>query len=187
MSEGFGQFSFFYFNFGIYICFSGGSFSFSFDLQTLLSALPRPVLTTPGLCKCGYCSMQDAVLLRCRSLLCGLIGRGRGGRGRADDAPAAVGRVRKVGTAAAPAARRSAARGVRFVDLLKEGVVSQEEYERLVEPIRARKRRAEQMAEREGRPPSVRTGAVHRWTPAALASYESSTMQGGESADIAPG
>ena len=41
--------------------------------QTLLSALPRPALTTPGLCKCGYCSMQDAVLLRCRSLLCGLI------------------------------------------------------------------------------------------------------------------
>ena len=76
---------------------------------------------------------------------------------------------------------------VRFVDLLKEGVVSHEEYERLVEPIRARKRRAEQMAEREGRPPSVRTGAVHRWTPAALASYESSTMQGGESADKAPG
>ena len=76
---------------------------------------------------------------------------------------------------------------MKFVDLLKEGVVSKEEYERLVEPIKERKRRAERMAEREGQPPSVRTGAVHRWTSAALARYESSTMQGGESADKAPG
>ena len=43
------------------------------------------------------------------------------------------------------------------------------------------------VADKESQPPSVRTGAVHRWTPAALASYESSTMQGSESADRAPG
>ena len=79
------------------------------------------------------------------------------------------------------------ARAVKFVDLLREGVVSKEEYERLVVPVKAKKRKAEQMEERESQPPSVRTGAVHRWTPAALASYESSTMQGGESADHAPG
>ena len=30
--------------------------------QTIVSALPRPALSTPGLCKCGYCSTQDAVL-----------------------------------------------------------------------------------------------------------------------------
>ena len=77
------------------------------------------------------------------------------------------------------------ARAVKFVDLLKEGVVSKEEYERLVEPVKARKRQAERVDEQ--RPPSKRMGTVHRWTPAALASYESSTMQGGESADRAPG
>ena len=81
----------------------------------------------------------------------------------------------------------SSARAVKFVDLLKEGVVSKEEYERLVEPVKERKRRAERVADRASQPPSVRTGAVHRWTPAALASYESSTMQGSESADRAPG
>ena len=96
-----------------------------------------------------------------------------------------MGRVRKVGSSAATTV--GSARAVKFVDLLREGVVSKEEYDRLVQPIKERKRRAERMAEREGQPPSVRTGAVHRWTPAALASYEASTMQGGESADKAPG
>ena len=76
---------------------------------------------------------------------------------------------------------------MKFVDLLREGVVSKEEYERLVVPVKARKRKAERMEEKESQPPSVRMGATHRWTPAALASYESSTMQGGESADRAPG
>ena len=93
--------------------------------------------------------------------------------------------MRKVGTSAPSAAR--SARAVKFVDLLREGVVSKEEYERLVVPVKAKKRKAERMEERESQPPSVRTGAVHRWTPAALASYESSTMQGGEAADEAPG
>ena len=81
----------------------------------------------------------------------------------------------------------SSSRAVKFVDLLREGVVSKEEYERLVEPVKARKRKAERMAEQTRQPPSVRAGTVHRWTPAALASYESSTMQGSESADRAPG
>ena len=93
--------------------------------------------------------------------------------------------MRKVGTSAPSAAR--SARAVKFVDLLREGVVSKEEYERLVVPVKAKKRKAERMEERESQPPSVRTGAVHRWTPAALVSYESSTMQGSESADRAPG
>ena len=102
--------------------------------------------------------------------------------------PAAAGRVRKMGTSAAASSNlASSSRAVKFVDLLREGVVSKEEYERLVEPVKERKRKAARMAERESQPPSVRTGAVHRWTPAALASYESSTMQGGESADRAPG
>ena len=57
----------------------------------------------------------------------------------------------------------------------------------MVEPVKARKRKAERMAEQTRQPPSVRAGTVHRWTPAALASYESSTMQGSESADRAPG
>ena len=81
----------------------------------------------------------------------------------------------------------ASARAVKFVDLLREGVVSKEEYEQLVEPVKARKRKAERMAERAQRPPSVRAETVHRWTPAALASYESGTMQGCESADRAPG
>ena len=81
----------------------------------------------------------------------------------------------------------ASARAVKFVDLLREGVVSKEEYERLVVPVKDRKRRAERMDERARQPPSVRMGTVHRWTPAALASYESSTMQGGEAADEAPG
>ena len=80
---------------------------------------------------------------------------------------------------------------MKFVDLLREGVVSKEEYERLVVPVKAKKRKAERMEERESQPPSVRTGVVHRWTPAALASYEQASttqaMQGGESADRAPG
>jgi len=102
--------------------------------------------------------------------------------------PAAAGRVRKMGTSAAASSNlASSSRAVKFVDLLREGVVSKEEYERLVEPVKERKQKAERMAEKEGQPPSVRTGAVHRWTPAALASYESSTMQGSESADRAPG
>ena len=75
---------------------------------------------------------------------------------------------------------------VTLVDLLREGVVSKEEYERLVEPVKARKRKAER-AEQGQQPPRKRAGTVYRWTPAALASYESSTMQGGESADRAPG
>ena len=57
----------------------------------------------------------------------------------------------------------------------------------LVEPVKARKRKAERVAEQGPQPPSKRAGTVYRWTPAALASYESSTMQGGESADRAPG
>ena len=101
-----------------------------------------------------------------------------------EELTAAVGRVPKVGTSAA---RPVSARAVKFVDLLREGVVSKEEYERLVQPVKERKRKAERMADRESQPPSVRAGAVHRWTPAALASYESSTMQGSESADRAPG
>ena len=76
--------------------------------------------------------------------------------------------------------------GLRFVDLLREGVVSKEEYERLVEPVKARKRKAERTGQGQ-QPPRKRAGTVYRWTPAALASYESSTMQGGESADRAPG
>ena len=96
-----------------------------------------------------------------------------------------MGRVRKVGSSAATTV--GSARAVKFVDLLREGVVSKEEYERLVEPVKARKRKAERMAEQERQPPRKRAGTVHRWTPAALASYESSTMQGGESADRAPG
>ena len=105
-----------------------------------------------------------------------------------DVVPAAAGRVRKISTSAAAASGvASSSRAVKFVDLLKEGVVSKEEYERLVEPVKERKRRAERVADRASQPPSVRTGAVHRWTPAALASYESSTMQGSESADRAPG
>ena len=103
--------------------------------------------------------------------------------------PAAAGRVRKMGTSAAASSNlASSSRAVKFVDLLREGVVSREEYaEELVEPVKERKRKAARVAERASQPPSVRTGAVHRWTPAALASYESSTMQGGESADKAPG
>ena len=93
--------------------------------------------------------------------------------------------MRKVGTAVATSV--ASARAVKFVDLLREGVVSKEEYERLVVPVKDRKRRAERMDERARQPPSVRMGTVHRWTPAALASYESSTMQGGEAADEAPG
>ena len=93
--------------------------------------------------------------------------------------------MRKVSTAVATSV--ASARAVKFVDLLREGVVSKEEYERLVEPVKARKRKAERMAEQTRQPPSVRAGTVHRWTPAALASYESSTMQGSESADRAPG
>ena len=93
--------------------------------------------------------------------------------------------MRKAGASAATTV--TSARAVEFVDLLREGVVSKEEYERLVEPVKARKRRAERIAEQEQQPPSKRAGTVHRWTPAALASYESSTMQGGESADKAPG
>ena len=50
----------------------------------------------------------------------------------------------------------------------------------MVEPVKARKRKAEHMAEQGQQPPSKRAGTVYRWTPAALASYESSTMQGGE-------
>ena len=96
--------------------------------------------------------------------------------------------MRKIGTSAATSSTSaSSSRAVKFVDLLREGVVSTEEYERLVEPVKERKRKAARMAERESQPPSVRTGAVHRWTPAALDSYESSTMQGSESADRAPG
>ena len=102
--------------------------------------------------------------------------------------PAAAGRVRKMGTSAAASSNlASSSRAVKFVDLLREGVVSREEYEELVEPVKERKRKAARVAERASQPPSVRTGAVHRWTPAALASYESSTMQGSESADRAPG
>ena len=96
-----------------------------------------------------------------------------------------MGRVRKVGTSAATTV--ASARAVKFVDLLKEGVVSKEEYERLVEPVKAKKRKAERVAGREQQPPSKRAGTAYRWTPAALTSYESSTMQGGESADLAPG
>ena len=102
--------------------------------------------------------------------------------------PAAAGRVRKIGTSAATSGTlASSSRAVKFVDLLREGVVSKEEYERLVEPVKERKRKAARVAERASQPPGVRTGVVHRWTPAALASYESSTMQGSESADRAPG
>ena len=105
-----------------------------------------------------------------------------------DAVQAAAGRVRKIGTSAtASRTSVSSSRAVKFVDLLREGVVSKEEYDRLVQPVKERKRKAERMADRESQPPSVRTGAVHRWTPAALASYESSTMQGSESADRAPG
>ena len=96
--------------------------------------------------------------------------------------------MRKIGTSAtASRTPVSSSRAVKFVDLLREGVVSREEYEELVEPVKERKRKAARVAERASQPPSVRTGAVHRWTPAALASYESSTMQGSESADRAPG
>ena len=92
--------------------------------------------------------------------------------------------MRKVGSSAATTV--GSARAVKFVDLLREGAVSKEEYERLVEPVKARKRKAER-AEQGQQPPRKRAGTVYRWTPAALASYESSTMQGGESADRAPG
>ena len=105
-----------------------------------------------------------------------------------DAVQTAAGRVRKIGTSAtASRTPVSSSRAVKFVDLLREGVVSKEEYERLVQPVKERKRKAERMADRESQPPSVRAGAVHRWTLAALASYESSTMQGSESADRAPG
>ena len=94
-----------------------------------------------------------------------------------------MGRVRKIGTTTSS----TSARGVKFVDL--QARIGKEEYERLVEPVLAkvRKRKAERMEAGRSQPPSVRTGTVYRWTPAALASYESSTMQGGESADLAPG
>ena len=45
------------------------------------------------------------------------------------------------------------ARAVKFVDLLREGVVSKEEYERLVEPVKERKRKAERMAAKESQAP----------------------------------
>ena len=105
--------------------------------------------------------------------------------------PVPTGRGRKVGTVASSSATKSAVVGrkirAKFVDL--RGMLGEAEYKRLVKPAKAdvHKRKAERMEERESQPPSVRTGAVHRWTPAALASYESSTMQGGESADKAPG
>ena len=41
------------------------------------------------------------------------------------------------------------------VDLLKEGVVSKEEYERLVQPVKERKRKAERMAWRTRREPAT--------------------------------
>ena len=76
-----------------------------------------------------------------------------------DVVPAAAGRVRKIGTSAAAASGvTSTSRAVKFVDLLKEGVVSKEEYERLVEPVKERKRRAERVADRASQPPSVRNG-----------------------------
>ena len=67
--------------------------------------------------------------------------------------------MRKIGTSAAAASGvTSTSRAVKFVDLLKEGVVSKEEYERLVEPVKERKRRAERVADRASQPPSVRNG-----------------------------
>ena len=91
--------------------------------------------------------------------------------------------MRKIGTSASS----TSARGVKHVDL--QGRIGKAEYERLVEPIlaNARKRKAERMEAGRRQMPRVRMGTVYRWTPAALASYESSTMQGGESADLAPG
>ena len=65
--------------------------------------------------------------------------------------------MRKVGSSAATTV--GSARAVKFVDLLREGVVSKEEYERLVEPVKARKRKAERMAEQgQQPPPRVRHG-----------------------------
>ena len=55
-----------------------------------------------------------------------------------------------MGTAAATSV--PSARAVKFVDLLREGVVSKEEYERLVVPVKDRKRRAERMDERARQP-----------------------------------
>ena len=91
--------------------------------------------------------------------------------------------MRKIGTPTST----TAARRVKFVDL--QGRIGKAEYERLVEPVlaNARKRKAERIEAGQSQPPRMRTGTAYRWTPAALASYESSTTQGGESADLAPG